>query len=88
VGLAPKAQGELIRACRRARGMTQAQLAAIIGRDRSIVSRWESGTIAPRVDDLRTLAGIFHTPLSMLIDPPEVTPALRRQLHEAASRES
>jgi transcriptional regulator with XRE-family HTH domain len=42
----------LIRDARRRAGLTQAQLAAALGTTQSVVSRWERGHDAPRVDTL------------------------------------
>ncbi|HEX6311944.1 MAG TPA: helix-turn-helix transcriptional regulator [Acidimicrobiia bacterium] len=44
--------GLLIREARRYAGLTQAELAARIGTKQSVISRWERGLDAPRVDTL------------------------------------
>ncbi len=44
----PEGVGELIRAAREARGLTQAQLGALVSVSFETVSRWERGVLAPR----------------------------------------
>ena len=44
---------DLLREARRQRGWTQAQLASCVGVAQSVVARWESGRVSPRVDSLR-----------------------------------
>lgn len=40
---------------RKTRGITQAQLANIIGVDQALISRWESGKISPNAENLQKL---------------------------------
>ncbi|HEX6789609.1 MAG TPA: helix-turn-helix transcriptional regulator [Gaiellaceae bacterium] len=44
--------GELIREARTRAGLTQTELAERTGRDRSVIARWEQGTISPPVESL------------------------------------
>ena len=44
-----------IEAARRARGMTQKQLAAALGVDQPTISRWESGRISPNKNSLNRI---------------------------------
>lgn len=44
--------GELIREARTRAGLTQTELSDRTGRDRSVIARWEQGTISPPVDSL------------------------------------
>jgi len=44
--------GRLITDARRSAGLTQARLANAIGTSQSVISRWERGADAPRVDTL------------------------------------
>lgn len=53
--------GQRLRAWRRERGMTQRQLAALVGYDHSMVSRWESGTREPPPSAVRCLDDALKT---------------------------
>ena len=44
--------GELIREARTRAGLTQAALAQLTGRDRSMIARWEHGAVSPPVESL------------------------------------
>jgi transcriptional regulator with XRE-family HTH domain len=44
--------GELIREARTRAGLTQADLARLTGRDRSVIARWEHGAVSPPVESL------------------------------------
>lgn len=44
--------GELIREARLRAGLTQAELAELTGRERSVIARWEQGHISPPIDSL------------------------------------
>mgnify|MGYP001851301048 FL=1 len=44
-----------IAAARRAKGMTQAQLAEAMGVDQAVISRWEAGKVHPNEDNVRRL---------------------------------
>jgi transcriptional regulator with XRE-family HTH domain len=56
-----------LRAHRTASGLTQAQLAADIGRGRSWLSQLEIGTIRPRAEDCALLADRLHVSYSFLL---------------------
>ncbi len=43
---------KLIRASRRRRGLTQAELATALGKNQSAIARWEAGKVSPRVETL------------------------------------
>lgn len=58
-----------IRELRRAADMTQAELAAEIGRSQKDVSRWEKGQVKPGVDALRALAKVFGVPMESISTP-------------------
>lgn len=49
-----------IAAARKAKRMTQAQLADQMGVDQALVSRWESGKVTPNKDNLRRLKEILE----------------------------
>lgn len=44
-----------------ARGLTQSQLALLVGSDRSSVQRWEAGTSVPHPKTQRKLAKVFFS---------------------------
>lgn len=48
-----------IAAARRAKGMTQAQLAEAVGVDQAVISRWEAGKVHPNAANLSKLKGIL-----------------------------
>lgn len=68
---APRERGNdsPITRARMAAGMTQSQLAEVIGCTQKDVSRWERGVYSPRVDVLVKMAGALGCPLEDLIDP-------------------
>lgn len=47
--------GAVVRAARRAAGLTQRELAERVGTTQSAVARWEAGAESPRVDTLSSL---------------------------------
>ena len=60
-GKRPLASAEFdIAATRRAKKMTQAQLAEQIGVDQALVSRWESGKVSPNKDNVAKLKEILQ----------------------------
>jgi len=86
---------ELGRQIRRARervGLTQADLAAILGKNQASVSQWESGKRAPSVDDLLAIAEQVQADISELLpslrEPRPQAPALMRALVETLELES
>src|SRR3954466_14037227 len=60
--------GDLIREARLRAGLTQYQLAERSGRDRSVIARWEQGTVAPSVETLVELVRAcgFDLPLELV----------------------
>lgn len=51
--------GEKIKQRREAAGMSQKELAAMIGVDASTISLWENGVTSPKMGNLVKLAEIF-----------------------------
>ncbi len=49
-----------IAAARRAKGMTQAQLAEAMGVDQAVISRWESGKVHPNEENIRKLRKLLR----------------------------
>ena len=55
-GKRPLASAEFdIAAARKAKGLTQAQLADAMGVDQAVISRWESGKVSPNAENLAKL---------------------------------
>lgn len=67
----PNAGGLLLRAERDRLRLSQAELGAIIGKDQTAVSRWETGRAVPLVRDLAALerAGVRVPPLIAFDQP-------------------
>ena len=60
-GKRPLATAEFdISNARRARKMTQAQLADAIGMDQAMISRWESGKVTPNKESMKKLKEILR----------------------------
>lgn len=57
----------MLREVRRAKGLSQTDLAARIGCDQSIISRMESGERPITLERLRIVAAVLEVPLSALI---------------------
>jgi transcriptional regulator with XRE-family HTH domain len=58
----------LIREARLRAGLSQQELAAVSGKDRTVVSRWEQGLVAPSIDTLVELVRScgFDIPLELV----------------------
>jgi transcriptional regulator with XRE-family HTH domain len=63
---------DLIREARLRAGLTQYQLAERSGRDRSVIARWEQGTVAPSIETLVELVRAcgFDLPLELVPHDP------------------
>lgn len=66
--------GRRIRDLRRSKGLTQKQLAALVGVRQSAVSGWESDTFPPSHDNLVKLSGVFEVDLSYIQSGLDATP--------------
>ncbi len=75
---------DLIREARLRAGLTQYELAERSGRDRSVIARWEQGTVAPSVETLVELVRAcgFELPLELV---PLEQPASERLRKNVAS---
>lgn len=63
--------GENIRALRRAKGMSQEELAARLHGVRQTISKWEKGLSVPDADLLQQLADVFETDVAALLGAPQ-----------------
>ena len=52
---------------RRQAGLSQEELANLLGLTRQAVQKWEAGTSRPDMDNLTALAGYFHVSLDYLV---------------------
>src|SRR5437867_2464420 len=59
---------DLIREARLRAGLTQYELAERTGRERSVIARWEQGTVAPSIESLLELVTAcgFDLPLELV----------------------
>ncbi len=58
---------------RQEKGLTQDQLAKIIGKDYSTIGKWENGTRSPIMEDVIRLADILNVDIKSLISDNYVT---------------
>ena len=69
--------GEKLRTLRREKGLSQEELAAMVGVSRQALSKWEAGQSRPELDKLLALSDIFSVTMDSLVRPggPEPQPA-------------
>ena len=72
--------GDLIREARLRAGLTQYELAERSGRERSVIARWEQGSVAPSVETLVELVRAcgFDLPLELVPYDPSGAERLRK----------
>lgn len=63
--------GETLAGLRKARGLTQEELAARLYVTRQAVSRWERGEVVPGIDMVKLIANVLDEPVIHLIETPE-----------------
>jgi transcriptional regulator with XRE-family HTH domain len=59
----------LIREARLRAKLTQAQLAELTGRERSVIARWEQGEVSPSIDNLLAVVHACGFDLPLLLVP-------------------
>ena len=71
---------DLIREARLRAGLTQQELAERSGRERSVIARWEQGTVAPSIETLVELVRAcgFELPLELIPHDPTHRERLRK----------
>ncbi len=71
---------DLIREARLRAGLTQYELAERTGRERSVIARWEQGTVAPSIETLVELVRAcgFDLPLELIPYSPSAEKRLRK----------
>lgn len=65
--------GQNIRKLREARGMSQTDLAKVIGKTRSAVSQYENDANVPRMGVIEDIANYFHVSKSEILGEPAKT---------------
>lgn len=68
-----------IRELRKAKKLSQQELAARLNIDRSTIAKWETGTNSPRTDKLRQLAEVLDCSLEELLPPANSTNKYNQQ---------
>lgn len=63
-----------LREYRKAKGLTLAQFAVLVGRSFVTVSRWENGLRQPRVDDLQKISEVTGIPLDEMVRASRTAP--------------
>ena len=71
--------GEMIRSCRQGRGLSQRQLAGLLGVHKNIVTHWEAGRSRPDLNILPALCGALGMSLPAFFGVPEAPDALSRE---------
>lgn len=51
---------ELLRRARSRRGLSQRDLASVVGTSQSAIARYESGSVVPSFDTLERILGVLH----------------------------
>jgi transcriptional regulator with XRE-family HTH domain len=75
--------GQIIRTARLKAGLTQAELAARLGRERAQIARWEIGGQEPSFENLRSVVEACGFSLRIEIVEQEETPALDSELGQS-----
>ena len=61
---------ERLTALRKKKGLSQLELAEVLGVSRQAVSRWEVGASAPGMENLLALSRLYGVPLDELVGGP------------------
>lgn len=77
VGAVDNVLADDLRAIRRGRGLSLADVSARIGRSIGFLSQIERGLSTPSIEDLRRLAEVYQTPFSLFFGNPDADPADR-----------
>ena len=62
---------------RKAKGLSQMNLAEMMNVSRQAISRWEGGTAVPSTDNLKYLGRLYDVPLEYLLNDDAPDPALQ-----------
>ena len=74
--------GQFLRECRKEKGITQEQLAEMLGVTNRSVSRWENGSNLPDLDILIEMADYYDVELRELLDGERKSAKMNKELEE------
>ena len=74
--------GQFLRECRKEKGITQEQLAEMLGVTNRSVSRWETGSNLPDLDILIEMADYYDVELRELLDGERKNEKMDKELEE------
>ena len=74
--------GQFLRECRKEKGITQEQLAEMLGVTNRSVSRWETGSNLPDLDILIEMADYYDVELRELLDGERKSEKMNKELEE------
>lgn len=74
--------GQFLRECRKEKGITQEQLAEMLGVTNRSVSQWENGSNLPDLDILIEMADYYDVELRELLDGERKSEKMNRELEE------
>lgn len=78
---------DLIREARLRAGLTQAELAKLTGRERSVLARWEQGAVSPGFDNMLDVLEACGFELPLLLVPRETSLDARLEKNRQLSPE-
>lgn len=73
--------GQVIRDARNGRGLSQAELAEMVGVSQAAIGQWERGTFTPRGRNLKILSEVLDVPLRPMLLPPALEDAVAANLN-------
>ena len=77
---------EKLQELRKARGLTQEELARELFVSRTAISKWESGRGYPNIDSLKEISRFFRVSIDELICPDEIITAAENEKRETVDR--
>lgn len=77
-----KNYGKFIKKLRKKKEITQDDLALMMCRDRSIISKWENDKIVPSIDDIIQICKIFDITIEEFIATEEYTKENKKEIHD------
>lgn len=77
---------EKLQELRKARGLTQEELARELFVSRTAISKWESGRGYPSIDSLKEISRFFRVSIDELICPDEIITAAENEKRETVDR--
>lgn len=77
-----KNYGKFIKKLRKKKEITQDELALMMCRDRSIISKWENDKIVPSIDDIIQICKIFDITIEEFIAAEEYTKENKKEIHD------